>query len=256
MLFALGHGRAGRGRGALAVFAVWMAISGAAMAETITVFAAASLRGALDAVADDYAAQTGDKVVVSYAGSSALARQIGFGAPADVFLSANPDWMDVVDRAGLLRGPSVDLLGNRLVLVAPDPVDLPDLAALPEILGTRRLAMALVDAVPAGIYGKTALQSLDLWDAVERHVVQTDNVRAALALVALGEAAFGVVYATDAQAEPRVHVVATFPAETHAPILYPAAALTDRGAPFVTYLTGPKAMAQFAAHGFLPLATP
>ncbi len=236
---------------------LWCFLSGAAMAETVTVFAAASLRGALDEVAAAYEDQTGHDVILSYAGTSALARQIGFGAPADVFFSANPGWMDVVARDGLIvEGSRVDLLGNRLALVAAGPVVLDDLTLLPQRLGDGRLAIALVEAVPAGIYGKAALQSLGLWDDLSARVVQTDNVRAALALVALQEAAFGIVYATDAQADDRVQVVALLPDTLHPPILYPVAALTEAGTGFVDFLASPQALALFADHGFLPRIAP
>jgi molybdate transport system substrate-binding protein len=232
-----------------------------ARAEPLTVFAAASLKTALDAVAAAYAEQTGEAPpAISYAGSSALARQIERGAPADLFLSANSDWMDHLQAADLLApGTRRDLLGNRLVLVAPGadgpPLALPE---LPARLGEGRLAMALVEAVPAGIYGREALMSLGLWQDVAPRVVQTDNVRAALALVALGEAALGLVYATDAVAEPRVHVVAEIPAEAHAPVVYPAAVTrhgdTGRARAFLDYLAGPEAAAIFRRQGFTLLA--
>lgn len=228
-------------------------------AETVTVFAAASLKTALDEVADAYRAADGDAVVMSFAGSSGLARQIQMGAPADLFISANPGWMDALEAEGLLAPDSrMDLLHNTLVLVAPadSPVAL-DLAPgtdLPGALNGGRLAMALADAVPAGIYGKAALQSLDLWESVRSHTAQTENVRAALRLVALGEAALGIVYATDAEAEPRVRVVARFDAASHPPIVYPVAILGEGDGPaarrLLAYLAGPEAAAIFRRHGF------
>ena len=230
-----------------------------AEARPVTVFAAASLKTALDAVAAAFTDATGTETRLSYAGSSALARQIEQGAPAQVFVSANPGWMDVLDGQGLLApGTRTNLLTNRLVLIAGqgmdvtlDPVPGADLAAA---LGDGRLAMALVDAVPAGIYGKAALQSLDLWDSVAGHVAQADNVRAALWLVAMGEAPLGIVYATDAAAEPKVRVVATFPETSHPPIVYPAAILAEGDSPaaraFLAFLTGPGAGAVFTGHGF------
>lgn len=229
-----------------------------AHAAEITVFAAASLRNALDQVAADWTARTGDKVVTSYAGSSALARQIEQGAPADLFISASVDWMDALDKAGAIRPDSRrDLLGNTLVLIAHDPqarpVDLPD---LPARLGAGPLAMAMVDSVPAGVYGKQALTHLGLWGAVSDRVAQADNVRAALALVALGEAPLGIVYATDARAEPRVHPVATFPADSHDPITYPAALTTGAdpaATAFLEALSAPQARAVFEAQGFAVL---
>lgn len=239
----------------------WLALLAAlpARAGDVTVFAAASLKTALDAVAAGFADASGNRLRVSYAGSSALARQIQQGAPAQLFLSANPDWMDVLAADGLLAADSrADLLTNRLVLIAaadsPVSVDLHNSADLAAALGDGRLAMALVRAVPAGIYGKAALQSLGLWDAVADRVAQADNVRAALRLVAVGETPLGIVYATDAAADPRVRVVARFPESSHPPIRYPVAVLSDgdgadaRAA--LAYLTGAGARAVFADHGF------
>ena len=225
----------------------------------VTVFAAASLTTALTQIAERFESETGIDVVLSFAGSSALARQIESGAPADIFISANPGWMDRIEQAGLVEpGSRHDLLGNELVLIAHGgnaaPVTLDAQTDLAAELGQGRLAMALVDAVPAGIYGKAALETLGLWDKVAGQVAQTDNVRAALALVAAGAAPFGVVYASDAVAEPRVSVVARFPAETHPPILYPLADLANRDtaeeSAFVDYLSGPDARAVFEAQGF------
>ncbi|MFY0635857.1 MAG: molybdate ABC transporter substrate-binding protein [Vannielia sp.] len=214
-----------------------------ALAQEVTVFAAASLKGALDEVV---AAWDGGEVRISYAGSSALARQIGAGAPADLFISANPDWADWLEAQGVAL-ERVDLLSNSMVLVSRAD----DLrTGLDQLKGAERVAMALVDAVPAGIYGKAALESLGLWEAVAPRVVQADNVRAALALVALGEAPLGIVYATDALAEPGVAVVAGFPAGSHPPILYPAAALSEAGAPLLEFLQTPDAAEIFARHGF------
>lgn len=228
-------------------------------ADEINIFAAASLRNALDQIAADWTARTGDEVIVSYAGSSALARQIEQGAPADIFISASVDWMDAVEKAGAIRPDSRrDLLGNTLVLIAHDPqaqpLDLPD---LPARLGAGPLAMAMVDSVPAGMYGKQALTRLGLWDGVSDKVAQADNVRAAMALVALGEAPLGIVYATDAKAEAKVHPVATFPADSHAPITYPAALIKDaspQAAAFLDDLSAPQARAAFEAQGFTVLA--
>lgn len=252
--------------GGILRYAAWLvlvlAMAVPAAAERLTVFAAASLKTALDEVSTGYAAQGGDKVTLSYAGSSVLARQIAQGAPADVFISANPQWMDWLDGEGRIEaGTRADILGNRLVLVGP--TDAPPLAVAPgmglaESLGDGRLAMALVDAVPAGMYGKAALQSLGEWAAVADKVAQADNVRAALMLVALGEAAMGVVYATDAAAEDRVAVLGMFPADSHPPIIYPAAAIRGRASPdaraFLTYLRGAEAGAIFEHHGFAVLA--
>ena len=232
-------------------------------AEEITVFAAASTTNAMAEVEERFEAATGHDVTVSLAGSSALARQIRQGAPADVYISANPGWMDVLEADGLVEdGTRFDLLTNSIVLVAADagaaPVEIGPGMDLAGLLGDGRLAMALVDAVPAGIYGKAALESLGLWDDVEAQVAQADNVRAALAFVATGEAPYGIVYATDAVAEDDVSVVGTFPAETHPPILYPAAALggsdNPLNRPFLDFLRGPEAREAFERQGFAVVA--
>lgn len=241
----------------LALLALFLSAQ-TALAE-VTVFAAASLKTALDQVAADFTQATGTPVTLSYAGSPALARQIAQGAPADIFLSASTEWMDDLAARGLIQPASRrDLLGNRLVLIGPPdaaPVILsPDLDLLSRLAGGK-LSMALVDAVPAGQYGKEALTTLGLWSAVEKDVVQSDNVRAALHLVALGEAPLGIVYASDAVAEPRVAVLATFPADSHRPITYPAAMTATAGpeaAAFLDHLASPQALRQFTAQGFLP----
>ncbi|MBI1220889.1 MAG: molybdate ABC transporter substrate-binding protein [Rhodobacteraceae bacterium] len=243
------------------LFATMTALPAPAQAGQITVFAAASLKTALDQIAADWTTDTGNTAVVSYAGSSQLARQIQQGAPADLFLSADEAWMDTLDKAGLIQTATrEDLLGNALVLVAPKAAAAPlaiakgfDLAGM---LGDNHVAMALVDSVPAGKYGKAALTSLGVWDAVAPKVAQSDNVRAALALVATGEAPFGIVYATDAAAEPRVAVVGTFPEDSHPPIIYPAALTKTAQGPaadFQHYLSGAKAVAVFAQQGFTVL---
>jgi len=245
---------------AAALVAAAVALPGAAGA--VTVFAAASLKTAMDGIAPAWEQASGDPATVVLAGSSELARQIGAGAPADVFISANTAWMDTVEADGLIAAESrVDLLGNRLVLIAhgPDapPAEIGPALDLPGLLGDGRLAMALVDAVPAGIYGKAALETLGLWDAVAGRVAQADNVRAALAFVATGEAPLGIVYATDATAEDRVTVVGTFPAATHPPVVYPAAATaagdTDLAARFLEFLRGDAAGAAFERQGFTVL---
>ncbi|MDF3607877.1 molybdate ABC transporter substrate-binding protein [Paracoccus sp. DMF-8] len=208
--------------------AIFCAFTAPAMADDITIFAAASLKDALDEIAADWEKTSGDKVTISYAGSSQLARQIQAGAPADLFISAAENWMDELEKSDSIDPATrTDLLGNTLVLVgAPDAAAV-EITDLPAQLGDAKLAMALVDSVPAGQYGKEALTSLGIWDALEPHVAQADNVRAALALVAAKEAPYGIVYATDAVAEPDVSVLATFPADSHKPIIYPAAVLKD-----------------------------
>ena len=227
----------------------------AAMAD-VTVFAAASLKTALDNIVS-ISGQPG--IAVSYAGSSALARQIEHGAPAQVFISANSAWMDHVEDAGLIvHDTRRDLLTNRLALIAAPGNDTvlpigPDMD-LASALNGGRLAMALVDAVPAGIYGKAALDALGQWDSVEPQVAQADNVRAALRLVALGEAPLGIVYATDAVAEPRVRVVGLFDAALHPAIIYPAALIKGGDTPearaFLDFLSTDAARAIFKANGF------
>lgn len=227
-------------------------------AQDVTVFAAASLKNALEQAAAVWTQDTGTKVVLSFAGSSALARQIDAGAPADLFISANEGWMDHLAAQGLIQTDSrVVLLGNRLVLIGPagaaplGPLGPgTDLAAR---LGTDRLALALTEAVPAGIYAKAALVHLGLWPQVADKTAPTDNVRAALALVALGETPLGVTYASDAVAQPKVSVLATFPADSHPAIHYPAALISDKAqaAAFLDFLQTPRAQAIFADAGFL-----
>lgn len=231
-----------------------------AAAEEVVVFAAASLKNGLDDFATKWQAETGNTVVISYGGSNQLAKQIIEGAPADVFISAAVNWMDKVGEAGLIAGEArQDLLGNSLVLVAhgkdAKPVEIAkgfDLAAL---LGDGKLAMGMVDAVPAGQYGKASLETLGVWSAVEGKVAQTENVRAALALVSSGEAPYGIVYASDAVADDNVTVVGTFPEDSHKPIIYPAALLTgakdaaDKA--FYEALSGAEADAAFEAQGFV-----
>ena len=229
-----------------------------AMADDITIFAAASLKDALDEISQDWQTKTGDKVTVSYAGSSQLAKQIQSGAPADLFISAAEDWMDSLQESDNIDPATrADLLGNTLVLVGPaDAADV-DLATLPDALKDGKLAMALVDSVPAGQYGKEALTNLDLWGEVEGQVAQADNVRAALALVATGEAPYGIVYGSDAVAEPKVRVVATFPDDSHLPITYPAAVVkggneADAGK-FLAGLHDDSATKVFESQGFTVL---
>lgn len=228
-------------------------------AERVTLHAAASLKTALDAIIPAFEAATGHEAVVALAGSSALARQIGQGAPAGVFISANMGWMDQLGAEGhLIPGTRRELLRNRLVLVAPGrdevtPVEIGERFPFLAHLGDGRLAMALVDAVPAGIYGKAALEALGAWETLSPRIAQADNVRAALALVATGEAPLGVVYATDAQAEPRVRVVGTFPESSHPPIIYPVAAIRGAGPgamALLEYLGGETARKVFEAEGF------
>lgn len=233
-----------------------------AAAADVTVFAAASLTNALDRVAAAWTDATGHRATLSYAGSSALARQIQQGAPADLFISASTDWMDAVDASGDLRaGTRRDILGNTLVLIAHGhdaaPVTIDEFLDLAGMLGDARLAMALVDAVPAGIYGRAALTTLGLWDAVGPKVAQADNVRAALAFVARNEAPLGIVYATDAAVEDSVTIISTFPADSHDPITYPAAITAHSNSPmaesFLAFLSSDTARAIWQDFGFVVL---
>ena len=223
------------------------------------VLAAASLQESLGAAADAWARRGHPRPVISFAASSALARQIESGAPADMFVSADEEWMDYLAARKLLRGGTrVPLLTNRLVLVAPAGSKLRLTIGrgfpLARVLGKGRLAMADPDAVPAGKYGRQALTRLGAWHSVKSRIARAENVRAALAFVARGEAPLGIVYATDARAEPGVRVVGTFPAASHAPITYPVALLarsTSRDAEaFRRYLVSPQGKAIFRRFGF------
>jgi molybdate transport system substrate-binding protein len=257
--FDMTGGLARRGVLALLLGAGLAALPLRAAAGDVLVFAAASLGGALDRVAQGWQAETGHRVTVSYAGSSALARQIQAGAPADIFISASADWMDTLAASGDLRADTRrDVLGNQLVLVAHGRdvpgVDIASGMDLSGLLQGGMLAMAMVDAVPAGVYGKQALTNLGLWAAVEPSVAQAENVRAALVLVAQGEAPLGIVYATDAAAGDNVTVIGTFPDGSHEPITYPAAISATSESPqaqaFLDYLTGPEARAIWLAAGY------
>ena len=225
----------------------------------LTVFAAASLKEALDEAAAAYRKQTGVPVRVSYAASSALARQIEQGAPADVFFSADLEWMDYLQQRNRLDvATRRSLLGNRLVLIAPRAskaqVDLKRPATLLAALGDGRLAVGQTRTVPAGKYAKASLESLSLWNGVRPRLAESESVRAALMLVARGETPLGIVYASDAKSEPDVRVVATFPEDSHPPIVYPVAALRGARAAqatrFVQWLASPAADALFTKRGF------
>jgi molybdate transport system substrate-binding protein len=232
-----------------------------AVAEPVTVFAAASLKEALDEQARAFEAETGNRVVVAYAASGALAKQIEAGAPAALFLSADLDWMNYLDeRALLARGSRANLLGNSLVLIAPArgsaEIRIEPRFGLAGAVGTGKLAIANPDSVPAGKYAKAALRSLGVWSEVERQTVRTENVRGALALVARGEAAFGIVYRTDALAEKAVRIVDTFPESTHAPIVYPVALVKPESAAaaaLLAFLRSAAARTGWIKHGFVPL---
>ncbi len=249
-----------RFRFACCLVAMLVAASGQSPAADITVFAAASLKEALDANLKAFSADTRHQVRVSYAGSNALARQIEHGAPADLFISADLEWMEYVEARKLLApGTRRNLVGNRLVLVAPaaSPIKLAIVPnfALVATLGNGRLALANPDSVPAGKYARAALMQLGVWPAVEKALTRSENVRASLTLVARGEAPLGIVYATDAAAEPRVRVVDTFADSLHPPIVYPAALLAGRQNPatqaLLDYLRSAAARAVWVSFGFI-----
>jgi molybdate transport system substrate-binding protein len=233
--------------------------------KTVTVFAAASMKNALDDINAAFAKSTGVKVVASYAASSALMKQIEQGAPADVFASADLDWMDYGSQKKVINDETrVNLLGNRLVLIAPKDSKLDNVAIGPgfnlaQLAGDGRIATGDVRAVPVGKYAKAALEKLGSWDAAAPKFAMTENVRAALTLVARGEAPLGIVYATDAKVEPGVKIIGTFPADSHPAIVYPVAAtVTARPetAGYLTYLRSAAAKAIFEQYGFIFLVRP
>lgn len=250
----------------LAALLTTFSFAAAGAEERVTVFAAASLKNALDAVAAEWQPMTGNTVVISYAGSPALAKQIEEGAPADLFVSADLDWMDYLSERQLTKKETeTRLLGNRIVLIAPKDAHTGEVAIAPGLdlaglLGDGRLAMANVEAVPAGKYGKAALQQLGVWASVEEKVAQAENVRAALALVSTGEAPLGIVYRTDAAADPSVKTIGVFPEGAHPPIVYPVTELAEAksaaASDFLLFLQSAKARALFESHGFSVLAPP
>lgn len=226
----------------------------------VVVFAAASLKNVLDEIDAEHQKATGKHAEISYAASSALAKQIENAAPADIFISADLKWMDYVDDKHLIdKSTRVNLLGNALVLIAPKDstasVTIAPNFPLRQALGTSgKLAMADPASVPAGIYGKAALTKLGVWDSVSGRVAAAENVRAALLLVSRGEAPLGIVYKTDAAVDPNVKVVATFPADSVPPIIYPMAVTANSKNPdakaLAAYLRGPEARKIFEAGGF------
>lgn len=243
---------------AAACLAVLTATAGA---QNLTVLAAASLKNALDEVSLQYRPPQNRKILISYAASSALARQIENGAPAGIFISADRDWMDYVEKRGLIRaGSRVDLLRNDIVLIAPQSstvnVVIKPGFPLAALIGNNRLAMADPDFVPAGKYGKAALMTLGVWPAVAEKIARAENVRAALNFVTRGEAPLGIVYRTDAMADRKVRIVGVFPAATHPPIVYPAALLKAAQGPdpaaFFGFLQSAPAQKIFRKYGFMP----
>jgi len=243
----------------VAAFAAMPLTLPAAAAEKVTVFAAASLKNALDAANTAWQKETGNETAVSYAASSALAKQIEAAAPADLFISADLAWMDYVAEKKLIKDDTrSNLLGNRIVLVAPkdkaSTVDIKEGFDLAGLVGDGKLAMGAVDSVPAGKYGKAALEKLGVWSSVEGKVAGAESVRAALALVSRGEAPYGIVYQTDAAADPGVTVVGTFPEDSHPPIIYPVAILSESQSPavgaYLDFLKSDKAAPFFTEQGF------
>jgi molybdate transport system substrate-binding protein len=226
------------------------------LAADINVFAAASMKGALDEIGAAYKAKTGTGIVATYAATGTLAKQIEAAAPADVFISADEQWMDELASKNLIKSDTrKDIAGNTLVLVkAKDSKIDVKLESIADALGADKLALADVKSVPAGKYAKAALDTLGEWAALEPHVVMQDNVRSALALVAKGEAKLGVVYGSDVLAEPKVEVAVTFAEDTHAPIRYPVAVVTASqnadAVAFATFLAGDEAQAIFKKDGF------
>lgn len=245
----------------LAALAATLAAPASAQ-DTLLVFAAASLRESLDAVNAEWVKRGGAKPVVSYAASSALAKQLDGGAPAQVFISADLDWMDYAEKRGLIQPATRrNLLGNKLALVAPATSKVQAKIApgfpLAQLLGpSGRLALGDPQHVPAGKYARAALEKLGVWDSVANRVAAAESVRAALVLVARDEAPSGIVYETDARAEPRVRIVADFGTGLHPPVIYPAALVTGANAPaaaYLRFLSSAQAKAVFQRYGFTPL---
>jgi len=253
------------------IFAAFIILCGSssspALAEdkSLTVFAAASMKNALDDIDAAYTAKTGIKVAASYAASSALAKQIEQGAPADIFLSADTDWMDYATRKKTINEPTrVNLLGNSIVLIAPNDSGIDDVTIGPgfdltKLAGDGKIATGDVKAVPVAKYARAALEKLGAWQAAEPKFAMADSVRAALTLVARGEASLGIVYATDAKVEPGVKIVGTFPADSHPAIIYPVAAtVTARAeaADYLAFLRSSVAKTIFEKYGFTFLIRP
>src|SRR5258708_5919440 len=237
----------------------------AAEDKTLTVFAAASMKNALDDIDAAYTAKTGVKVNASYAASSQLAKQIEQGAPADIFVSADTDWMDYATSKKNINEPTrINLLGNSIVLIAPkdskiDTVTIGQGFDLAKLAGDGKIATGDVKAVPVGKYAKAALQTLGAWQATEPKFALAESVRAALTLVARGEAALGIVYSTDAKVERGVKIVGTFPADSHPPIIYPVAATTTakpEANDYLAYLRSSAAKAALEKYGFTYLIRP
>jgi molybdate transport system substrate-binding protein len=243
----------------IAIAVALAALPARAQDKTIIMFAAASMKNAVDDVDARFTAKTKVKVSASYAASSALAKQIEQGAPADVFASADLDWMDYVAKKGAIQdGTRINLLGNKLALIAPknskiDNVKIEKGFDLAKLAGDGRITTGDVRAVPVGKYAKAALEKLGSWSAAEKKFAMAENVRAALLLVARGEAALGIVYETDAKVEPNVKIVGTFPQDSYPPVIYPVA-LTKTAKPeanaYLDFLRSSAAQAIFEKYGF------
>lgn len=247
------------------VLSGWLNSPASAEDKTLTVFAAASMKNALDDVDTAFTAKTGVKVSASYAASSTLAKQIEQGAPADIFVSADTDWMDyAIKKKSINEATRVNLLGNSIVLIAPKDSKIDKVAIGPgfdlaKLAGDGKIAAGDVSSVPAGKYAKAALEKLGAWQAAEPKFAMAESVRAALLLVARGEAVLGIVYSTDAKVEPGVKVVGTFPADTHPPIIYPVAATTTakpEAKEYLDYLHSSAAKAVLEKYGFTYLIKP
>jgi molybdate transport system substrate-binding protein len=233
--------------------------------KSLTVFAAASMKNALDDVDAAYTAKTGVRISASYAASSALAKQIEQGAPADIFVSADTDWMDYATTKKNINEPTrINLLGNSIVLIAPkdskiDNVTIGQGFDLAKLAGDGKIATGDVKSVPVGKYAKSALEKLGAWTAAEPKFAMAESVRAALALVARGEAVLGIVYSTDAKVEPGVKIVGTFPADSHPPIIYPVAATTTakpETSGYLAFLRSTTAKTILEKYGFKFLVSP
>jgi molybdate transport system substrate-binding protein len=253
------------------LFAVFTILCGSACSpafaqdNSLTVFAAASMKNALDDIDTAFTAKTGIKIVASFAASSALAKQIEQGAPADIFVSADTDWMDYAASRKAINEPTrINLLGNSIVLIAPkdskiDNVTIEPGFDLAKLAGDGKIATGDVSSVPVGKYARAALERLGAWQAAAPKFAMAESVRAALTLVARGEAALGIVYATDAKVEPGVKIVGTFPADSHPAIIYPVAATITakrEAADYLAFLRSTAAKAIFDRYGFAYLIRP
>jgi molybdate transport system substrate-binding protein len=253
------------------LFTAFVMLAGASLSpaaaedKTITVFAAASMKNALDEIDAAYTAKTGVKFSVSYAASSVLAKQIEQGAPADVFVSADTDWMDYALSKKAINEPTrVNLLGNSIVLIAPKDSEINNVTIaqgfdLAKLAGDGKVATGDVKSVPVGKYAKAALEKLGAWTAAEPKFAMAESVRAALTLVARGEANLGIVYSTDAKVEPGVKIVGTFPAESHPAIIYPVATTVTAKRwtnDYLAFLRSTAAKTIFERYGFKYLVSP